>query len=223
MVQSVINTIRQNSLKITFITLSIVAILCILLIPGSRAAPMAANLSEYSSVSDICELATLKSFYHNVVLYEVQPDGFNKFANDVLAWPFGNYTRFGYKQYWLEYSGIVEAGIDASQIQIVGPDSAGVVKVYVPEAKVLSVYADEASLTDPISETGLFTTISGEEKILAFSATQTSMRQEAESDQVMLRRAKDNAKKLLERYIINTGRATGQELSVVWLASPQAL
>lgn len=185
--------------------------------------PMTANLSEYSSVSAICEFATLKNFYHNVVLYEEEPDGLNKFANDWLAWPFGVYTRFGYKQYWLEYSGIVEAGIDASQIQIIGPDAQGKIKVFVPDAKVLNVYANEASLTEPITSTGLFTTISGEEKRKAFSTAQTAMRQEAESDQVMLRRAKENAKKLLEQYIINTGKATGQNLSVVWLPSPEAL
>ena len=136
-------------------------VLCILLIPINNNTFDTVNISDQLSVDAICEFATLKCYYHNVVVFEEQPGGFEKFANDVLAWPFGNVTRFGYKQYWHEYSGIVKAGIDASQIQISGPDKGGVVKVYIPDAKVLSVYADEASLSDPISETGLFTTISG--------------------------------------------------------------
>lgn len=222
MKQKISKLLRKCARSNVIIPACIVIVLLILLVPGKSSMPMTANFSEYSSVSAICEFATLKNYYHNVVLYEEEPDGFNKFANDWLAWPFGGYTRFGYKQYWLEYSGIVEVGIDASRIQIIGPDAQDTVKIYVPNATVLSVYADESSLTEPITSTGLFTTISGEEKIKAFSTAQTAMRQEAESDHAMLRRAKENAKKLLERYVINTGKATGQNLSVVWLSSPEA-
>ena len=35
------------------------------------------------------------------------------------------------------------------------------------------------------------------------------MRQEAENDQLLLKRAKENAKLLLERYIIETGNEIG--------------
>lgn len=178
------------------------------------------NISEYSSVNTICELATLKSFYHNVAMYEKEPDGGNKFVNDVLFWPFGGYTKVGYKQFWMEYSGIVETGIDASQIHISEPDSKGIVQVYIPEAKVLSVYADESTLTEPLSENGWFTTISGKEKTEAFSAAQSAMRQEAENDQALLRRSKENARVLIEKYIINTGNEMGLNLTVSWTDEP---
>jgi len=150
-------------------------------------------------------------------MYEKEPDGGDKFVNDYLFWPFGGYTKVGYKQFWLEYSGIVEIGIDASQIQITGPNAQGVVELFVPDAKVLSVYADESSLSEPLSENGWFTTISGKEKTEAFSTAQNAMRQEAENDQNLLRRAKENAKLLLERYIINTGKEMGLNFSVNWL------
>lgn len=178
------------------------------------------NLSEYSSVNSICELATLKSFYHNVAIYEKEPEGGNKIVNDILFWPFGGYTKVGYKQFWMEYSGIVETGIDANQITISEPDSNGIVNVYIPEAKVLSVYADENSLTEPLSENGWFTTISGKEKTEAFSAAQSAMRQEAENDQVLLRRSKENAKVLIEKYIINTGNEMGLDLTINWTDAP---
>ncbi len=189
----------------------------ILLFPNAQKAAPSINLSEYSSVNTICELATLKSYYHNVAIYEEKPDGGNKFVNDVLLWPFGGYTKIGYKQFWMEYSGIVETGIDASQIQIIGPNADGIVEVYIPDAKVFSVYADEDSLTEPLSENGWFTTISGKEKAEAFASAQSIMRQEAEKDQALLKRAKENAKLLLEQYIINTGKEMDLDLSVNWI------
>ncbi len=191
--------------------------IAILLFPNNRKTSETINLSEYSSINTICELATLKSFYHNVAIYE---QGGNQFVNDVLLWPFGGYTKIGYKQFWLEYSGIVETGIDASQIQINGPNKDGIVEVFVPDARVLNVYADENSLTEPLSENGWFTTISGKEKMEAFSTAQIAMRQEAEKDQALLGRAKENAKLLLERYIINTGNEMGRSLSVKWIEIP---
>ena len=120
----------------------------------------------------------------------------------------------------MEYSGIVETGIDASQIQINTPDSKGIVEVYVPEAKVLNVSADETSLSDPISEKGIFTTITGEDQAKAFASAQSAMRQEAENDQTLLKKSRNNAKVLLERYIINTGKEMGANYDVVWIDKP---
>lgn len=193
----------------------LIIVICVLVMPNKK--QNAINLSEYSSVNTICELATLRSFYHNVAMYEKEPDGGNKFVNDVLLWPFGGYTKIGYKQFWLEYSGIVETGIDASQIKINGPDSNGIVEVYVPDAVVFNVYADEASLTEPLSENGWFTTISWKETTEAFAKAQSAMRQEAENDQSLLRRSKEIAKLLLMRYIINTGKQMGANYTVKWI------
>lgn len=206
---------------------SIVAgILCLAAVAGILLFPLngkdagTARFSESASVSTICELATLKSYYHNVAMFEEKPEGFNQVLNDVLLWPFGGYTKIGYKQFWLEYSGIVETGIDASQIRMNGPDAKGVVAVYVPDARIINVYADESSLTEPLSENGWFTGISGKEKADAFAKAQSAMREEAENDRALLSRAKENAKMLLEQYIVNTGREIGAEYTVQWLDSP---
>lgn len=218
--QSIRMAVKKHKPSITVGIICFIVAISILLIPRNNKEATQLNLSEYSSINAISELATLKSFYHNVAMYEKEPDGGNKFINNVLFWPFGRYTKIGYKQFWIEYSGIVEAGIDASRIQITGPDTQGVVEVFVPDAKVLSVYADENSLSEPLSESGWFTTITGKEKIEAFSKTQNAMRQEAENDENLLRRAKENAKLLLERYIVNTGKEMGLDLSVKWVETP---
>lgn len=193
----------------------------ILLFPNNQKQLPSINLSEFSSVNNICKLATLKSFYHNVAIYEAVPDGSNKFVNDVLLWPFGGYAKIGYKQFWLEYSGIVETGIkDATKIKIIGPDEKGVVEVFIPDAEVIDIFADETSLTEPLSENGWFTTITGKEKMDAFATAQNIMRQEADQDQTLLTKAKDNAKLLLEKYIINTGKEMGIDLTVKWIENP---
>ena len=192
----------------------------ILVLPGKNKGSKAINLSEYSSVNTICESATLRSFYNNVAIYEKKPDGVNSFVDDVLLWPSGGYPQTGYKQFWFEYSGIVETGINANEIVINPPGANGIVDVYVPEAKVLSVYADEDSLTEPISENGWFTTLSKQEKIEAFAAAQNIMRQEAEKDRSLLKRSRENAKILLERYIVNTGKQMGTHFTVRWIDKP---
>ena len=179
------------------------------------------DLTEYSSIRSICELATLKSFYHNVAVYEESPSAGTKMMADFLLWPFNEMVKPWYKQLWFEYSGIVETGIDASQIQIHNPDSNGVVEIYVPDAKVLNVYADENSLSEPITETGWFTQISAKDKTLAFSEAQKAMRQEAENDTSLLLRAKNNAKILLEQFILNTGKEIGAKYTINWIDSPK--
>ena len=95
-------------------------------------------------------------------------------------------------------------------------------EVFIPDAKVLSVYADDNTLTEPLSENGWFTAISGKEKTEAFATAQSAMRQEADNDQTLLKRAKENAKLLLERYIINTGNEMGLNLSVNWVDKPES-
>ena len=212
--------IRRYVPSIVAGVLCLAAVAGILLFPLNGKDAGTARFSESASVSTICELATLKSYYHNVAMFEEKPEGFNQVLNDVLLWPFGGYTKIGYKQFWLEYSGIVETGIDASQIRMNGPDAKGIVEVYVPEARIINVYADESSLTEPLSENGWFTGISGKEKADAFAKAQSAMREEAENDRALLRRAKENAKMLLEQYIVNTGREIGAEYTVQWLDSP---
>lgn len=212
--------IKKSILSIVIGIICLVLAAVILLLPKNNNTSVSHDLSEYNSVSTICELATLRSFYHNVAMYEEKPQGGDKFFNDVFAWPFGELVNKGYKQLWMEYTGVVESGIDAEQIQIKDPSAQGIVEVYIPEAKVLNVYADESSLSEPIRESGLFTTITGEEKAEAFAKAQATMRQEAEADQKLLRRAQNNAKILLERYIINTGKEMGKDYSVKWISEP---
>ena len=202
--------------------LFLAAVIAILLVPGKQDDMKARPWTETSSISEICELATLRSYYHNVVVHEEIPGGAAKVISDILTWPFNQILKTGYKQLWLEYSGIIEAGIDmkADRIRIKSPDENGVVEIYLPEARVLNVDADESSFSAPLDETGLFTSITARERAEAYAAAQDAMRKEAENDQQLMRRATTNARLLIEQYIVNLGKELGANYTVRWADTP---
>ena len=218
LIQMLIKKIPHELLGIIAVT--VILLFAILLFPNSKTISKKVDLTEYSSINSICELASVRAFYHNVVMLEEEPSGRDKFFNDVVVWPFGGLVKTGYKQLWLEYNGIVEAGIDAQLVQVNSPNAEGVVEVFIPDATILNVEADDSSFSDPITEKGLFTSITGEEESEAFNKAQDAMQQEAENDQDLLIRAKNNAKLILEKYIINTGKEMGKDYSVKWLDEP---
>ena len=118
---------------------------------------------------------------------------------------------------WLEYSGVVDVGIDASLIRISPPDESGVVEVYLPPAKVLTIDFDLESISDPLTETGWFTSISLDEKTDAFSAAQAIMEEATQSDQALLLQARERAMEIIEQYIISTGELVGKTYTVRWV------
>lgn len=158
--------------------------------------------ADFSGITKICELATLRCFYHNTT--ELRQDATGLF-------------NYGYKKLWMEYTGVIEVGIDADQVKVQKPDENNVVKVSVPEAKVLNVTADTASMSQPITDTGIFTKITTEDQDEAFSQAQEDMEKEAKEDQSILARGQDNAKKLIEEYIVNVGRQIGETYTVEWV------
>lgn len=216
-------TRKDNLPSILVGTICLIIAAAILIVPNNKRDSNPLDISEYSSVSTICELATLRNYYHNVIVYEKKPDSTEKTISDILFWPFNELLKTGYKQFWMEYSGIVEVGIDAKadHIQINKPNIDGVVDVYIPDAKVLNVDADEDSFSQPLSETGFLATITSEERREAYAEAQSAMRREAENDQALLFRAKNNAKIILEQYIKNVGKEMGVEYTVNWINSPR--
>ena len=70
-------------------------------------------------------------------------------------------------------------------------------------------------------EKGVFTSITTEEKTAALSQAQAKMEATARADQSMIQRAHENAKTLIEQYIVNVGITLQQEFDVVWVDTPQ--
>ena len=188
----------------------IMMILSVLIVKFPSLKKKEASTVDFSAVNKICELSTLRCYYHDVAEYEKQPDSLFQYG----------IFRYGYKKFWIEYDGIVELGIDINEVQVNSPDKNNIVYVYVPDAKIMNITADKDTMSDPVIETGKFTSITAEEKAHAFSEAQQNMKQNAESDTSLLNHAKSNAMKLLEQYIVNVGRQLDQEYTVKWLDKP---
>ena len=168
--------------------------------------------ADFTGVRAVSELSTLKCYYHNVATVDVPASG-----------PLGDLLKMGYKRIWIEYSGTVEIGIkNVSDIYIGTPNANGVVEVYVPQPEIISVNLDKESIGDPITETGLFTGITAEEKMAGIAAAQENMQKTAEQDQALLTQAFDRARRLIKGYIENVGTAAGREYTVQWLSQPVA-
>lgn len=161
--------------------------------------------ADFSGINSVCELATLKCYYHNVAKAETDASGLFKWLGT------------GYKKIWTEYSGIVELGIDVNKVSISKPDDNGVVKVSIPDAKILNIDLDENSMSEPLTDAGFLTKITKEEETAALAEAQNSMEETAQENMALLVQAKERAKNLIEGYVKNVGEQIGEEYTVEWV------
>lgn len=154
-------------------------------------------------MKSIAELATMDVYFHNVAKFN------EKDAAGILIWKKD-------KNFWIEYSGIVEIGIDASLLDVEVVEEN--VTIHIPEAKVLGSKVEEATLTkDSFIVDKKSADISAEDEIQAFKEAQDNMVLEASQDQNLLASAQESAQKLLEEYISNIGEAVGKDYSIKWI------
>lgn len=165
--------------------------------------------ADFSAISSVCELATLKCYYHNVAKSETEASGLFKWLGK------------GYKKIWTEYSGIVELGIDVSKVSVKKPTADGVVKVTIPDAEILSVDLDEDSMSEPLTDTGFMTEITKEEETEALAEAQNHMEETANENGNLLNQAKERAKSLIEGYVKNVGEQIGKEYTVEWVEAEE--
>ena len=190
-----------------FIKIVSLNILLIVLLTAFSGCLPEKQTEDFSDVKAICELSTLKCYFHNVTEYQ-------KDASGVGKW-FGN---IGYKKCWFEYDGTVTYGVDASKVRIETPDpKTGVVKVYIPPVTVLGTNVEKDSFSKPITELGWFTNISLKEENEALVAAQAEMEKTANTNNSLKNQAFQKAKKTIENYIVKVGKQIGREYTVEWL------
>lgn len=160
---------------------------------------------DFSSIKSVCELSTLKCYYHNVATYEKNAHGLLKVF------------RSGYKKIWIEYSGIVNLGIDINKVDISEPDTNNVITIKIPDAEVQSTSLDKSTLSEPLTDKGVFTKITTEEKTEALSSAQQNMKETAQKDTSLLAQAKEHAKLILQGYIDNLGEEFNEEYTIKWV------
>lgn len=162
---------------------------------------------DFSTVKEVAKLSSLECYYHNVVKYSRDSDGylFNLIDNQ--------------RNLWFEYDGIVEMGLDVEKVSISEPDANGVVTVTIPEVGILGhPDIDTDSMTDPIEINGWqwFNHVSADEKKQAITDAQNNLIETAQNDVGAKAQATQRAKDILEQYVKNVGEAIGRTYTVKW-------
>lgn len=161
---------------------------------------------DFSNAKEIAQLSSLECYYHNVVRYHKDAEGW-------LSW-----TTIGEKNMWFEYDGIVQMGIDIDKVTISKPDMNNVVTITIPEVEILGhPDVDTDSMTDPVEANGWFTGMTAEDKKQALKDAQQDLLETAQNDTQSKAQAMQRAKDLLEQYVKNTGDAVGQSYTVKWV------
>lgn len=156
-----------------------------------------------SQMKTICELAAIQCYYHNVAKY------MHEDATGILWW-----TKD--RKFWVEYSGVVTIGIDASLVAI--DVDGNEVTITIPPAKVLGCKVDEKTLTkDSFIVAKNSAKIEGKHEIEAFKDAQLKMQEAAGKDTALLLNAQQRAQKLLEDYVNNIGSSIGKTYTIKWV------
>ena len=153
-------------------------------------------------MKSICELATMKCYYHNVAKYTEEN------ASGMLLW-----TKD--RKFWVEYAGIVNIGIDTSKVKMeVKKDN---VNITIPQAQVLDCKVDNATLTeDSFIVAKNSAKVEAEHQTAAFKEAQSKMQEAASNDTALLSNAQQRAQKLLEDYVNNIGNCIGKKYKINW-------
>lgn len=161
---------------------------------------MEPNVSEMRS---ICNLAVMECYYHNVAKFEKEGNRFLIFGEKG-------------KHFWIEYSGIVRFGINASYVNIEADDTR--LTITIPAAEVQSCKVDSSSLNE---DSYIVAKGSGEitadEEIEAFEKAQSILEEQAKKDETLLMQAQQRAQTLLENYVTNLGNVVGKQYTIDWV------
>ena len=162
-----------------------------------------------TQMKSICELATLKCYYHNVAKITKE--------KDVLWW---DTTA----ELWIEYSGIVKLGVDITNLDMQVDQNQ--VTITMPKAKVLSYQVDQTSLDKDSYYTnreGLGAEkINADDQTEAIRMAQENMLEEVNADNSLQQQAQNRAQELLEQYVKNIGDAMGKTYEVSFVIADEA-
>ena len=181
----------------------IISVLLVIIV-GSLSVSCGKSMTTEPSISQmrsICELATMECYYHNVAKYNKED------ATGALWWKKD-------RHFWVEYSGVVSVGIDASLVTMEITND--VVTITIPPAKVLGCKVDDLTPDSFIVAKGA-AKVEAEHQIEAFKDAQLKMELTAKADTAMLASAQERAKLLLEDYVNNIGELLDKEYQIKWV------
>lgn len=172
---------------------------------GDASVPPATEEPQITQMRTICELATMDCYYHNVAKY---------YEKDAEKGILGLGKKD--KKFWVEYSGEVTIGLDATLVAL--QVSGDQVTITIPPAKVLGakVYSDSLTTDSYIIDKDS-ADITAEDQTRVFENAQADMLAQASNDHLLLFNAQQRAQMLLEDYVTNIGNAIGVTYQINWI------
>lgn len=187
------------------ISLFLAILLMIMLVACNESRPNATMMEpQIVQMRSICELATMKCYYHNVA----------KFFQDGGEGWMGIEKKD--KHFWIEYAGVVTVGIDASLVSMNIQDN--LVLITMPPATVQNAEVDKESLNKSSYIVDKESAkIEAADETAAVDQAQVKMKTSASEDTALLENAQQRAKSLLEDYVTNVGKAVGVDYQIAWI------
>ena len=150
---------------------------------------------------DICELAVMECYYHNVAKYKKEKAEGLIFKKD--------------KRFWVEYSSRAKFGVRAEKIKVEVEDNT--VSITMPQAELLDFDVDENSVTkDSYVIAKDCAQVTMQDCNDAIRAAQEKKKADIAADSAMLKMATQRAKDLLKKYVDGIGEMTGTSYQIVW-------
>lgn len=163
---------------------------------------------DLSQIQNICQLATLKCYYHNTAK-EIKPAG-------------SGITHIGEEDtpFWFEYTAQATLGIDFSLVSM-DIDDEDKITIHIPHATILgNIIVDSTSTTDPIYRPHRFFSndveISASDVTASMSNANEEVRNQILADTATLYSAEERAKELIENYIDQIMALSGKDYEINW-------
>lgn len=163
------------------------------------------DVPQTEQIKMISELATLKCKFNNVAKSNVDK---GKGLTHVFEKD---------REYWIEYEGYVDIGIDVEFVTIEINDS--VVNVSMPPAKIQNIgVIDDTNRVEIYSKDSAINknTVTAEKQAEAIAEAQENMLKQVENKKELFIQAEEQAKCLIENYIKNLGELTDTEYTINW-------
>ena len=153
---------------------------------------------ELVNIRRICELATLKCEFHNVV----------KLPEQTIL------EIFDPEKVWIEYDGYVKIGIDMNRVEM--SIKGRQITITIPEAEISKWDFYPGSVKTYAKSKMIENRVTATEALDALIMDQENMIKSFEKNNELLLEAQERAKELIEYYIKQIGEATGKRYKIIW-------
>ncbi len=187
----------------------IILVVVVLIMAMLTACENASSVSEaeepsLTQIRQICKLATLECYYHNVA------KSTKTAGSGITHWLEED------RDFWTEYSGVVKLGVDMSKgnMEVIGNE----IIISIPDAEVLSIKPDATSVQNPIVEADSINSnpILSTEVTQAINDSELMTKAQIDNNSSLLASAQDRAKNLIANYIKQLGDISGVKFTIKW-------